>query len=285
MRGLSCGSPREYDQMVSTDLHVNTALIGYTGFVGSNLRCQFQFDHLYNSANVNEIEGRRYDLIVCAGLPGLKWLANQKPDDDQRRISYLKTYLRTVSSRSFVLISTTDVYPQLIDVDERFDCKSLPNHPYGRHRLEFEHFALDHFENVFVVRLPGLFGPSLKKNVLYDLVNDERLEFINPESVFQWYDLTQLWLDITRIMDEGIQLLNLVTEPVETSTIISRCFAHKKVGNNPAPAVRYDVKTVHSKRLAGCDHYLTRKEEVVERIARFILACSNDQLNSQDHHT
>jgi len=39
------------------------ALVGYTGFVGSNLRVQYPFDDLYNSKNIADIEGKEYKTV------------------------------------------------------------------------------------------------------------------------------------------------------------------------------------------------------------------------------
>lgn len=44
------------------------ALIGHTGFVGSNLREQHEFDVFFNSRNIEEIKGGEFDLLVCAGV-------------------------------------------------------------------------------------------------------------------------------------------------------------------------------------------------------------------------
>lgn len=45
---------------------LRTALIGYTGFVGSNLASFQDFTNLYNSRNIGEIAGKSYDLVVSA---------------------------------------------------------------------------------------------------------------------------------------------------------------------------------------------------------------------------
>ena len=51
-----------------------TALIGNTGFVGGNLLRQQPFDALFNSKNIDDIAGRSFDLVVCAGVRAEKWL-------------------------------------------------------------------------------------------------------------------------------------------------------------------------------------------------------------------
>ena len=58
------------------------ALVGYTGFVGSNLYTQGKFDCVYNSKNITEAFETYPDLLVYAGLRAEKYLANQAPEKD-----------------------------------------------------------------------------------------------------------------------------------------------------------------------------------------------------------
>ncbi len=87
-----------------------SALIGYTGFVGSNLLRARSFDDLYNSSNIGNIVGKHYDLLVCAGVPAVKWKANKEPDRDREQIAALIDPLSKVTADRFILISTIDVY-------------------------------------------------------------------------------------------------------------------------------------------------------------------------------
>ena len=41
---------------------MKNCLIGYTGFVGSNLNSQAQFENLYNSKNIDTIENQEFDF-------------------------------------------------------------------------------------------------------------------------------------------------------------------------------------------------------------------------------
>ena len=168
---------------------MKTALIGYTGFVGSNLKQQYEFTDFYNSKNFIGLQNQEYDLVVCAGLSAVKWMANKEPENDLASIKALEDVLATVKAKQFILISTIDVYPVTFTKDEDFDCASMENHPYGTHRLSFEVFCNTHFNNCLIVRLPALFGNSLKKNVIFDLLNDNCLEMINIKSSFQYYYL------------------------------------------------------------------------------------------------
>ena len=55
---------------------MRTALIGYTGFVGGNIKSQHEFDDYYNSKNIADIEGQEYDLVVSAANHAKMWQIN-----------------------------------------------------------------------------------------------------------------------------------------------------------------------------------------------------------------
>ena len=97
---------------------MQSALIGFSGFVGSTLLKQTQFSKLYRSTNIHEIENQEFDLVVCAGAPAQKWIANRDPCVDKSKIDKLINHLRTIKCKTFILISTVDVFKEPIGVDE-----------------------------------------------------------------------------------------------------------------------------------------------------------------------
>ena len=92
-------------------------LIGHTGFVGSNLARQTRFDATYNSANIESIAGREFELLVIAGVRAEKWIANRNPDQDKAGIDRLLQALSTARAKQVILISTVDVFLRPIEVD------------------------------------------------------------------------------------------------------------------------------------------------------------------------
>ncbi|KPJ92285.1 MAG: hypothetical protein AMJ55_10030 [Gammaproteobacteria bacterium SG8_15] len=246
------------------------ALVGYTGFVGGNLHRQSHFDFLYNSKNFNEIKGQSFDEVVCAGISAVKWQANKDPQTDREKIKALEDVLSSITAKRFILISTIDVYPVAQGVDESFDCHSMDNHAYGTHRLAFEDFCLTQFPECYIVRLPGLFGDGLKKNVIYDLLNDNCLEMINPKSAFQYYYLSNLWSDIQVAIKANVRLVNFFTEPVSSAEIIQRYFPDKAVGQNPLPEAHYDLRTCYASLWGKVGSYIYSKEEVINQLDEFI---------------
>ncbi len=245
-----------------------TALLGHTGFVGSNLAAQREFTHRFNSRNIAEMAGRHFALVACAAAPGVKWRANREPEADRAAIDRLVAVLETVTADRVVLISTVDVYPLPRGVDEATEIAADGGHPYGRHRLALERFARDRFDTL-VVRLPGLFGPGLRKNVIYDLLTDHALDQINPASTFQFYDLERLWADVAVAAAEGLPLVNFATEPVEVAAIAERAFG-RSLPPRDGPAAHYDMRTRHAGCWGRSGPYLASQAEVLEGIARFV---------------
>ena len=85
---------------------MTSALIGHTGFVGSNLYDQAPFDDVYNTQNIETIAGKSYDLLVSAGGPAVRWQANQEPEEDRASLRRLMDNLSQVQAKKLVLIST-----------------------------------------------------------------------------------------------------------------------------------------------------------------------------------
>ena len=62
---------------------------------------------------------------------------------------------------------------------------------------------------MLVVRLPGLFGAGLKKNVVFDLLHDNDVHKIDSRGVFQFYNLDRLWRDVQIAVPRGIDAREL----------------------------------------------------------------------------
>lgn len=256
---------------------MKSALIGYTGLVGSNIALQNNFDGLYNSKNIQDIDGKSYDLVVCAGARAEKWRINQEPEKDLAEVQKLMTHLRTVKAKKFVLISTIDVYKNPINVDEDdiIDTKGL--HPYGSNRFYLEQFCRDNFD-VLIIRLPGLFGPGLKKNIIYDLLHNNNVDRIHYAGSYQYYNLEHIWRDIQVALKHGFDLVNFATEPIRTDEIAEHCFDVKNFSNQPKDqlAGSYDMHTKYAKTYKGVTNYIYTKQEVLDEIKQYVVNVRRD---------
>ncbi|MFH1555816.1 MAG: hypothetical protein ABII76_13285 [Pseudomonadota bacterium] len=248
------------------------ALIGHTGFVGSNLRAQSAFDAGFNSSNIGDIRGRHFDRIVCAGVSAVKWWANQNPEQDLAGIERLMAELGHVEADLFTLISTVDVYGRPIGVSEDALPERQGLHPYGLHRLQLEDFVAARFPNHRIVRLPALFGTGLKKNAIYDLIHQNRTEAINPDGRFQWYPLDRLSADLALVEQSDIPLVNFATEPVSMEDIRARFFPGASLGPAAPGAGLYDFRTLHAALFGGAGGYILDRPAVFSALERFLHA-------------
>lgn len=146
-------------------------LVGYTGFVGSNLSLSHKFQHLINSKNIDTAFGVCPDILIYAGVPAEMFIANKYPEKDKQIIENAKENIRKINARQVVLISTVAVYDRTQDVYEDYepDCDQLT--PYGRNRLDLEKWVEENYEHHLIVRLPAIYGENLKKNFLYDYIH------------------------------------------------------------------------------------------------------------------
>lgn len=245
-----------------------SALIGYSGFVGRSVCAQAPFDERYNSANIDSIRDRQFSLLVCAAPHGVKRRANSNPDEDWASISRLMEALAGVRTAKAVLLSTVDVYPSPAGVDETSPIDHERVTPYGRHRRLLELFFLDRFPTL-VVRLPGIFGDGLQKNMIYDLLHED-YRFIHPDGVVQYYDLRHLWTDVQTALGGGLSLLNIATEPLATREIAAHVFDVRLNGPAEGTAPRYDMQTRFGAVFGRRDAYLYDKDEVLTDLRSFV---------------
>ncbi len=245
-------------------------LIGYTGFVGGNIYRQENFDEVYNSKNIHEIDGKNFDILVCAGIPAEKWKANQFPEEDMKKINSLLDHLKTIKVKKFVLISSVDVYknPNKVNEDTKIEKENLQ--PYGANRCYVEEFVKQNFEDYLIVRLPGLFGEGLKKNFIYDMIHQNALHWTHYKSVFQFYYLDNIWKDINKALKNNIKVLNITSEPISAEEIVNECFKTEFKNDNGREPAFYDMKSKFSELYGGENGYLYSKKEVIEDIKDYL---------------
>ncbi len=250
-------------------MKLTDALIGYSGFVGSTLLKQAPFEALYRSTNIGEIVGNSFDTVVCAGAPAQKWIANREPEADQEKIEGLIAHLKSMTCKTFVLISTVDVFKSPLGVDESTPIDEEGLHAYGLHRRLLEKFVESHFQRYLIVRLPGLVGPGLRKNVIFDFLNDNNLHAIDSRGVFQFYPMVNLWYDIQIALNAGLKLVHLTAEPISVADISAQGFGKpfdQAQANSPAT---YDLRTQYAKIFGTLGHYQYGRRETIQAVRAY----------------
>lgn len=253
---------------------MKTALIWYTWFVWSNILEQHNFDDLFNTSNINDIKWKKYDLVVCAWVKAIKWWANQNPKEDLASINELIENLSKIDTKKIVLISTVDIYPNPIWVTEDFDFNSINQETYQaywKNRLYLENFIKNTFSNYHIIRLPWLFGNNIKKNVIFDLLNNNQTEKIIPNCKFQYYYLLNIWSDIKKVIDSNIKEINFNSEPILSQDIVNNFFIESKVWENIKDPIIYDYKTKYDYLFWWKNWYMYWKEDLIQQLKQFII--------------
>lgn len=251
-------------------------LIGHSGFVGGNLLAQAPFDETYNSSNIQAIRGKQFAEIWCAGVSAVKWQANKFPEEDWQGIQRLLEALSSVRAERFVLISTIDVYKSPLGVNEDTPIETEGHHPYGLHRRTVEEVIAQRFPVHHIIRLPGLFGRGLKKNIIYDFLHGNQVENIHADAVFQFYGLDDLTRHIRLAIEHALPLINFATEPVSVREVAQHAFGIDFV-NQPFPdPPRYDMQTRYGALFGSPTPYLFSKAEVLGQIADFVRRTRED---------
>ncbi len=226
------------------------ALIGHTGLIGTVLGSSIEFDHVYNSGNIDQIKNLAFDTVYCAAPSGNRMLANLRPEWDTNSVQHLTDCLKTVAANRFVLISTVDTV-------------HAPETVYGGNRLALECFVQTQFDCCHIVRLCTLIHPTITKNLLFDIRHRCYLDQVNGAQIRQYYSLQRLAADIDTVLKHDLRVVNLVSEPVSDQEIMSRFCPDCTVQSQPVRP--YDL---HSTEPFG--QYVLTKHQVFNAVSEYI---------------
>ena len=142
-------------------------------------------------------------------------------------------------------------------------------HAYGLNRRLLEKFVESHFSNYLIIRLPGLVGTGLHKNVIFDFLNKNNLHAIDSRAIFQFYPMFNLWFDIQTALGAGLQLVHLTAEPIRVTDIAKKGFGQlfdHALANAPA---MYDMQTRHAHVFGVVGRYQYSTRETIQAIRAY----------------
>jgi nucleoside-diphosphate-sugar epimerase len=128
--------------------------------------------------------------------------------------------------------------------------------------MHLEEWLRGWFGDLYILRLPALFGPGLKKNVLYDLLHLTDGEHIGvlPESTYQWYDVTLLWDLIQTVMRNNVHVLDVLTPPIAVQWLMDQ--VPGAVASPNAKLVSYRKRSAYG--------WSMQEDDVRARLTKFI---------------
>lgn len=240
------------------------ALIGYTGFIGSNLINFRKNIFKFNSQNIHKIENQKFNIIICAGTSSKIWLAKENPKSDKQKIDFLIKYLKTIKVRKFVLISTSEIYGKSKNTIETTKNLLKGNSHYGINRLYLENFIQRNFDKTYIIRLPIVYGKNFSKNCIYDLIYKNDIDKLNGNDLVQIYNVVNLKKHINYVLKQNIFKLNISCEPIKLSQLAKRYF---NINLNEEKTFRkMNMKSIYGNK----NGYFTSKVECLNDLENFI---------------
>jgi hypothetical protein len=253
-------------------------LIGNTGLIGKTLKDNIKFELEFNSSNIESINNYNLNMsdLYLSCLPATKWIANKDPIKDYNNILSIYNTISNYTFNKIILFSTIDIYHQSpLLKNEDFNPK-IKEMNYGSNRLIFELLVKNlNYKNIQIFRLPSLFGHRIKKNILFDLLNNNEIEKINFNSKYQWLNLKNLY-KIMKQSDHLHGIINLFPEPLDSIELLKLFSIDKNKINFQENKTMYDFRTKYA-----TSGYIESKAKVINEIKDFVYEYRNQSTSIQ----
>lgn len=242
----------------------NIALVGYTGFVGSNIYEQGKNKIVatYNSKNIEASYGTKPDILIYAGVRAEKYLANTNPKADFLHIRQAEENIHRIQPKKLILISTIDVFQKPVGVTEFSPIETENLQPYGANRYALETWVRENYPDTIILRLPGLFGKNLKKNFIFDYINviptalnqetfNRLVEY--DSDLLQYYDLQETGFYKCKVLDsiareelkEKLRALHFTALNFTDSRNIYQFYPLSRLWDDMQVALKNDIPLLH----------------------------------------
>ena len=97
------------------------------------------------------------------------------------------------------------------------------------------------------------------------------LSFTDSRSIYQFYNLSNLWNDICVALENGLKVLNICTPPVSAGQVYEYVTGRGDWNNTlPGKPFDYDLKSLHAPLYGGTDGYMWSVEKELEDIKNFM---------------
>jgi nucleoside-diphosphate-sugar epimerase len=201
------------------------AIVGHTGFIGSNLKLFFKSKYNFNTKNLSLINKHKYDLVILCAPSSKMWIVNQFPQNDFNNVKKIINILKKIRTKKIILISTIEVYGKKNNKNELDKVNKSLNSSYGKNRICLEEFIKNFFSNSLIIRLPIVYGKYFAKNCIYDLQHKNNLKLLNGNDLIQLYNVKNLKKDIDFCLKKKIKLINISSKPIKLKFIAKKFFS------------------------------------------------------------
>jgi nucleoside-diphosphate-sugar epimerase len=168
-------------------------ILGGEGFVGSAYPRLFEklgLPHqVLTRANYDSFVGQTCDVFINANGNSKKFMADRDPKwEFDASVRSVVATLTDFKAGAYIHLSTGDVYPdqtspEVTREDQPIDPKKQSR--YGLHKHVAEHMVRATQPRHIIMRMGGFVGPGMKKNAIFDMLNDAPV-WLTPDSELQF---------------------------------------------------------------------------------------------------
>ena len=155
-------------------------LLGSNGFVGSEIKKEL-INKKYNFKSIHRLNFEKYtnykfDMVINCSMPSRRFWAKQNPKKDYiETVKKTSFFLKNYKFKKFIHIST---------VSARCENNTI----YGKNKKNSEKLVKNNNNKNLIIRLGPMFGKSLNKGVLIDMLNSKTV-FINGKSKYSFTNI------------------------------------------------------------------------------------------------
>jgi hypothetical protein len=137
----------------------------------------------------------------------------------------------------------------------------------------FSSADIESLKKFYFKRSDGIFEKVSNENdfetaTIFSKIDFSSLSFTDSRHSFQFYNLDNLWDDISMLREKKIPLLNLTTEPVTTNELYSACFGKEFKNEIAQTVIQYDLYS----KFAPSGKYFYDKATLLREIKNFLIS-------------
>jgi nucleoside-diphosphate-sugar epimerase len=221
-------------------LKMKICIIGHKGFIGNTIYNYFIDKHSVFTIEkkTKNIPKEEFDIVInCAGN-AKKYLSEKKPFEDVLTNAKIFHTILQLKIKKFIHISS-------------ISASEIPNNNYTISKLISENYSKLYFPNCIILRIGGVIGPNLKKNVVFDIINNKNL-FITFDSTYNYISTHEIAKIIEKIIKLNIknEIINVAaSQPICVNNIIKEAKKEHIIFNKSEGNVKENYKYIEINKL------------------------------------
>ena len=234
-------------------------VLGGNGFIGSAI-CKYLEDHQmpYQSIireNYSSFIGKSCDVLINANGNSKKYIAEKEPVIDfDLSVRSVRSSIQDFKYGKYIYLSSCDVYEDCSSEKTTQEDSKILNinvSNYGFHKYLAEEIVRGRCRDWMIVRMGGFVGPGLKKNPVFDILNNHKL-WLHPDSQLQYLHVNSFAdILIKSVLQQKNKILNIAgAGTVKLRNLMEYCNYDGDL-SEALRFVKYDISIAKIQRLSA----------------------------------